>query len=124
MSVDVDADSLAIAKDNIAQVEMDEFITLRHEELVPPGAGPKDRLNPSLPAFKTDEQFDTVIMNPPFGSWRKGIDMVFLEIAFAVCVYTRSHCDMLTVCVVLSVYRRICLLVAQTVHTRFHFAQS
>ncbi|KAK4698714.1 rRNA N6-adenosine-methyltransferase METTL5, partial [Phenoliferia sp. Uapishka_3] len=26
-------------------------------------------------------EFDTVVMNPPFGTWNQGIDMVFLEVA-------------------------------------------
>lgn len=31
-----------------------------------------------------DRTFQTVVMNPPFGSWRSGIDMVFLELACQV----------------------------------------
>jgi putative methylase len=28
--------------------------------------------------------FDTTIMNPPFGSWNKGLDIVFLRKAFQI----------------------------------------
>jgi predicted RNA methylase len=34
--------------------------------------------------------FDTTIMNPPFGSWRKGLDMAFLERAIVVSRTTYS----------------------------------
>lgn len=31
------------------------------------------------------ERFDTVLMNPPFGTRRAGIDVIFLERALEVC---------------------------------------
>lgn len=34
-----------------------------------------------FPSYFKAKQFDTVIMNPPFGTKRKGIDMEFLQMA-------------------------------------------
>lgn len=41
-----------------------------------------------LPGFETEERWDTIIMNPPFGSQRPGADRPFLEFA-------ADHCDVL-----------------------------
>lgn len=41
-----------------------------------------------LPGFDTEERWDTIIMNPPFGSQRPGADRPFLEFA-------ADHCDVL-----------------------------
>lgn len=35
----------------------------------------------ALPIFSTEESWDTVVMNPPFGSQRRGADRPFLEFA-------------------------------------------
>lgn len=39
-----------------------------------------------LPGFETEERWDTIIMNPPFGSQNPGADRPFLEFA-------SEHCD-------------------------------
>ena len=42
---------------------------------------------PEVPVFDPSSlgrEFDTVVMNPPFGTWNQGIDMVFLEVACRV----------------------------------------
>lgn len=36
---------------------------------------------------------DVVIMNPPFGTRRKGADLEFLRAAFQVCMYDMTHAD-------------------------------
>ncbi|BGP45043.1 hypothetical protein JCM10450v2_000860 [Rhodotorula kratochvilovae] len=81
-SVDLDADALAIARENVDSVEMDEHIEFVHAEIAPKGATPSNDAGvPVLDPQALGKTFDTVVMNPPFGSWRKGIDMVFLEVA-------------------------------------------
>ncbi|GAA5892548.1 hypothetical protein JCM6882_005644 [Rhodosporidiobolus microsporus] len=85
VSVDVDPDALAIAKENVASVEMEEHISFIHAEIAPVGTQPASEDIPVFnPATMLDHKVDTVVMNPPFGSWKKGIDMVFLEIACQV----------------------------------------
>eukprot|EP00026_Physarum_polycephalum_P006557 Phypoly_transcript_06605.p2 GENE.Phypoly_transcript_06605~~Phypoly_transcript_06605.p2 ORF type:complete len:207 (-),score=42.01 Phypoly_transcript_06605:60-680(-) len=63
---DIDPSALAIAQENCKEfeVEIDYIITN------------VEKLNIRAPLF------DTIIMNPPFGTKIKGIDMVFLEKAF------------------------------------------
>ncbi|KPV78647.1 uncharacterized protein RHOBADRAFT_51090 [Rhodotorula graminis WP1] len=81
-SVDVDPEALAIAKENVENVEMEEHIEFVHAEIGPPGAAPTHEAGvPVLDPSSLGKKFDTVVMNPPFGSWRKGIDMAFLETA-------------------------------------------
>ena len=36
---------------------------------------------------------DVVIMNPPFGTRRKGADLEFLRAAFQVCIYDMTNAD-------------------------------
>ncbi|KAI5481059.1 methyltransferase like 5 [Pseudohyphozyma bogoriensis] len=93
LSVDADPDALAIAKENIASLEMEENIDLINAVIPNPGAELKTAsasteataaLTAGVPIFdyeNLDRTFDTVVMNPPFGTWNAGIDMVFLEIA-------------------------------------------
>ncbi|GAA5980456.1 hypothetical protein JCM10908_001659 [Rhodotorula pacifica] len=80
-SVDVDPDALAIAKENVASVEMEEHIEFVHAQIAASGSQPTSEDIPIFDAAKAGRKFDTVVMNPPFGSWTKGIDMVFLELA-------------------------------------------
>lgn len=95
-SIDVDPDALIIATQNIAMVEMEDEITLIHARISndPPTSPQETTLDIFDPVAKRDiaifdrrrleQQIDTVVMNPPFGSWTKGIDMVFLELATQV----------------------------------------
>mmetsp|Transcript_6531 Transcript_6531/g.19852 ORF Transcript_6531/g.19852 Transcript_6531/m.19852 type:complete len:178 (+) Transcript_6531:140-673(+) len=64
IGVDVDADALAVASRNLDQVD--------HVDLVRADVS-------SLPL--RDNSFDTCVMNPPFGTRRKGIDVDFLRAA-------------------------------------------
>ncbi|GAA5862846.1 hypothetical protein JCM8547_006568 [Rhodosporidiobolus lusitaniae] len=85
VSVDVDPDALEIAKQNVKLVEMEEHITFVHAEIGPKGGKPLAEGVPLFdPETMLDRKVDTVVMNPPFGSWRKGIDMVFLEVACSI----------------------------------------
>lgn len=103
LSVDVDAAALAIARENIASVEMEDEIELLHAQigaLAPPTASAvakaakeaaesDEPVEPAPPVPVLDlkslgREFDTVVMNPPFGTWNQGIDMVFLEVACQV----------------------------------------
>lgn len=80
---------------------MDDEITLHHARIEPlpssststtSKAPPPPASYPdvdSIPVFDPARDFpgrtwDTVVMNPPFGSWRAGIDMIFLELACQV----------------------------------------
>ncbi|BGP12928.1 hypothetical protein JCM10213_004347 [Rhodosporidiobolus nylandii] len=81
VSVDVDPDALELAKQNVESVEMEEHITFVHAEIAPAGAAPSSEDIPVFDPKTLDHPIDTVVMNPPFGSWKKGIDMVFLELA-------------------------------------------
>ncbi|GAA6005575.1 hypothetical protein JCM10207_005255 [Rhodosporidiobolus poonsookiae] len=82
ISVDVDPDALEIAKGNVASVEMEEHISFIHAEIAPLQSQPTNEVGvPVFDPSMLDHEIDTVVMNPPFGSWKKGIDMVFLEVA-------------------------------------------
>lgn len=71
IGVDVDADALEVARENI-----DEF----EDHL------PIDLVQSTVQALVLQPrlQADTVIMNPPFGTRQKGADMDFLRVAFRV----------------------------------------
>lgn len=91
LSIDVDPDALAIAKENIESLEMEEEVELRLGQIgttvtSEKGAAPlpAETIPPFTSATLGDRTFDTVIMNPPFGTFNKGIDMVFLETACQV----------------------------------------
>ncbi|GAA5872620.1 hypothetical protein JCM16303_004584 [Sporobolomyces ruberrimus] len=93
-SVDMDPDALAIAKENVEEVEMEEHIRFIHAEIgsrpkgnasttptsKPPGEGGVPIFDPTSILEEEEQRPDTVVMNPPFGTWNKGIDAVFLEI--------------------------------------------
>jgi len=64
---DVDADALDIARQNFAQFEIDNYDLVQ-----------TDVVNSLL--TPTHVQFDTVLMNPPFGTkHNKGIDLAFVR---------------------------------------------
>jgi predicted RNA methylase len=62
--IDIDSDSISIATRNAEQLGV-------HLDLI---VGNIDILH--------SRKFDTTLMNPPFGSWHKGMDMPFLKKAF------------------------------------------
>ncbi|GAA5943856.1 METTL5 family protein [Sporobolomyces koalae] len=84
-SVDMDPDALAIARENVESVEMEEHIEFVHAEIGTKGSKPTLEGVPIFdPESVLKERPDTVVMNPPFGTWNKGIDAVFLEIGCKV----------------------------------------
>ncbi|KAG2426721.1 hypothetical protein HYH02_014761 [Chlamydomonas schloesseri] len=68
VGVDIDPDALEVAADNIMEV-----------------AGGEEE---GLPIDLVLADADTVIMNPPFGTKQKGVDMAFLAAAFSVSTHT------------------------------------
>lgn len=85
---------------------MDEFITIKNQEIplaTTTEGSASDRLDSSVPLFGTataadteGEKYDTVVMNPPFGSWRTGVDMAFLTAACSVRLQTFAVCASLS----------------------------
>ena len=73
VGVDADADALAIAQANISDLDVEEVMDIMQCDV---GSLP---LKP-----KTCGLVDSVIMNPPFGTRNKGIDVLFLEQALAL----------------------------------------
>ncbi|GJQ12622.1 hypothetical protein GpartN1_g4413.t1 [Galdieria partita] len=68
VGVDLDESALSIAKQNIVKCDLQvDLVQSNISEL-----------------FFKSAMFDTVVMNPPFGTRRKGIDVVFLETAIEV----------------------------------------
>merc|ERR1712166_1521758 len=64
---DIDPNALAVAQENVEGMELEEvidFVNCNMEELSP---------------ARHHKLADTVAMNPPFGTRRPGIDMVFLQ---------------------------------------------
>ncbi|KAG2489136.1 hypothetical protein HYH03_012362 [Edaphochlamys debaryana] len=76
VGVDVDPEALAQAADNAAQFEDEEGRPLPIDLLLADVRG--------LPGVLPLLRADTVIMNPPFGTKQKGVDMAFLRAAFSV----------------------------------------
>jgi len=65
---DVDGDALEIARNNIAAMELTDSIDLVQVDI-------HDIRTVLTPSWN----FDTVVMNPPFGTRNAGIDSLFLE---------------------------------------------
>ena len=67
---ELDSSAIAVARDNIAEFEVEMDLVQCDVTHLPMGdCGP---------------QFDTVVMNPPFGTRTFGIDMIFVEKALAI----------------------------------------
>jgi rRNA N6-adenosine-methyltransferase METTL5 len=73
LAVDIDASALAIAADNARTFHVSETIDLMLVDVLD--------LLPNRIIVNSVRKVDTVIMNPPFGTKRKGIDMAFLQVA-------------------------------------------
>jgi predicted RNA methylase len=71
VGVDIDRDSIQVAKENTAQVGVDV-----------------DYIMGDIAAIHNS--FDTVLMNPPFGSWSRGADVNFLAKALNISTITYS----------------------------------
>ncbi|KAM0793069.1 hypothetical protein ACM66B_000554 [Microbotryomycetes sp. NB124-2] len=99
LGIDADKDALQLAKENIDSLEMQDEVTFLNALV---GSDTAAATSSSSGAEAVDlsdvpqvtqemirdrvegGQVDTVVMNPPFGTWNKGVDMVFLELACKV----------------------------------------
>lgn len=61
-SVDVDPDALAIARENVASVEMEEHIEFVHAQIATRGSRPTAEDIPIFDADKAGRKWDTVVM--------------------------------------------------------------
>lgn len=68
---DIDDDALAVAQENLRFMELTEEVELFKADI-------------SQLKFSKTKYFDTVIMNPPFGTRKAGIDVAFLKAAIEV----------------------------------------
>lgn len=127
LSVDADEAALSIARENIASLEMEEEIKLIHARIGVVGSlgnsttKVEEEAIPVFVGLGLDRTFDTVVMNPPFGTWNQGIDMVFLEAACKVSPLTPrflSH-PLLTSLSPSQARRNSSLLPTQNEHKRF-----
>eukprot|EP01127_Copromyxa_protea_P004409 TRINITY_DN14273_c0_g1_i1.p1 TRINITY_DN14273_c0_g1~~TRINITY_DN14273_c0_g1_i1.p1 ORF type:complete len:232 (+),score=53.45 TRINITY_DN14273_c0_g1_i1:29-697(+) len=85
LGLDIDPDALEICKKNCEEldVELELFqcdlseVSLKNNQLY-------SEADPTQPLLDLKEEVDVVIMNPPFGTKKKGIDMVFLQKAIEI----------------------------------------
>ena len=78
VGVDCDEDALALARANVQECDVDhvvDFVRCRIDD------------NASLPLRNA---FDTCVMNPPFGTRKKGIDAAFVRAALSSCAVVYS----------------------------------
>ena len=66
---DTDSEAVGVAEDNLLSLSVAGFNQNARF------------FQAALPAFQTEERFDTAVMNPPFGAQKKGADRPFLSFA-------------------------------------------
>ncbi|KAF9107463.1 Methyltransferase-like protein 5 [Mortierella sp. AM989] len=78
---DIDPDAIAIAQQNCEDFEIDmDFILTDLSATPAPSSSETDSSNSSRGPYEMMKgKLDTILMNPPFGTKLKGIDMVFLK---------------------------------------------
>ena len=77
---DIDPAALAIAQENSESLDIDTLDLVMCNV-----ASTTEKPNPVLTAFAARPQFDTVVMNPPFGTKKNaGMDMLFIRRAMEV----------------------------------------
>lgn len=82
LGVDLDPDALHVARNNLASLDIsDSTIDFIQADLSSPSSFRNLCGRHSRNDSEEEPFFDTVVMNPPFGTKNKGIDIVFLEIA-------------------------------------------
>ncbi|KAH8922346.1 S-adenosyl-L-methionine-dependent methyltransferase [Atractiella rhizophila] len=76
VGVDIDPSALSIARDNINRIneELSSEIDLVQSDL-----SEWNDEGGKCGIFKAGQSFDTVVMNPPFGTKNKNVDMLFLS---------------------------------------------
>lgn len=72
LALDVDASALQLAIENANQMDVEEAVDFLQVDLT------SEQFWSKAPPRRP---FDTVVMNPPFGTKRKGVDMAFLQVA-------------------------------------------
>ena len=71
VSIDIDSDALELARSNIEHYELEEQIKVIEADLMQLILGPEPQYN---------DYFDTILMNPPFGTKNnEGVDMKLLQ---------------------------------------------
>lgn len=75
LGVDVDSSALSIASSNRHLLQVNNTVDLARIDVL-------DFL-PATACWAPSTMIDTVIMNPPFGTKRKGVDIAFLQVAVA-----------------------------------------
>ncbi|KAJ2745329.1 hypothetical protein GGI20_002261 [Coemansia sp. BCRC 34301] len=86
VGIDIDADALETARDNIMDLEVGDMVDLMQASVCVKHTHTGElSLNDDLVA-KMRGKFDTAILNPPFGTkpGNKGIDVLFLQAACAM----------------------------------------
>ncbi|KAA1093786.1 hypothetical protein PGTUg99_029415 [Puccinia graminis f. sp. tritici] len=82
LGVDLDPDALLVARNNLASLDIsDSTIDFIQADLSSSSSFRDLFGGHSRNDSEEEPFFDTVVMNPPFGTKNKGIDIVFLEIA-------------------------------------------
>lgn len=72
VAVDIDESAINAAAQNVREMEVEDIVDFVRADVT----------TDNLTALKHAEgKFDTVVMNPPFGTKRKGVDMAFLQTA-------------------------------------------
>lgn len=79
---DIDRNALEIAQENRAELELEDVIDFVQTDISSLVHCSDDDDLKTRPIGVS--KFDTIIMNPPFGTRLRGIDMVFLRAALAV----------------------------------------
>lgn len=75
LGVDIDPSAVAIAADNTTAMGLEDTVQLCLADVAN---------GHFLSAQPSKRKFDTVVMNPPFGTKRKGVDMAFLQTAVQI----------------------------------------
>jgi len=77
---DIDPDAIAIAQENCEQFEIEmDFILTDLSTSPAPSSSEEGAISSRGPYEMMKGKLDTILMNPPFGTKLKGIDMVFLK---------------------------------------------
>lgn len=93
---EIDESAIEIAKENLENLEFEDVVKIVHCDLskLPDvvtmsssdnGEEEEGSTSPSPPPPPPPKRFETIIMNPPFGTRTKGIDMLFLRKAIFSC---------------------------------------
>lgn len=75
LGVDVDQSALSTAIENASDMDVEDVVEYCNADIASSTFGSEGA---------SKRSFDTVVMNPPFGTKRKGIDIAFLQKAFQI----------------------------------------